>query len=155
MAIYMKLGTITGSVTAAGYQNWIKLETFRWGFSANTSFSQAGAEVTVREVVVTMRADKCSPLIVNAGVSRTVLSPVQIKFTTTGAGSAGVILFLSYELTGSIITNYAVDGPAEGHPVESLTLNFTKITETFNPRDAGLTGSPSTVTYDVKAATSS
>ncbi len=30
----------------------------------------------MREVVVTMRAEKASPLIVNAGVSRTVLPPV-------------------------------------------------------------------------------
>ena len=155
MAIYMKLGSIAGSVTASGYETYIKLESFRWGFVANTSFAQAGAEVTVREVVVTMRAEKASPLIVNAGVSRASLKPsVLFKFTTTG-GDGKVIPFLSYELTDCIITNYSIEAPEEGHPVETLALNFTKITETFNPRDSKMTGSPTTVTYDVKSAQTS
>ena len=150
----MKLGSIAGSVTTSGYENWIMLESFRWGFAANTSFSQAGAEVTVREVEVKMRSEKASPLIVNAGLSRTVLQPsVQFKFTTTG--KSGVDVYLTYELSGAIVSNYSIEAPEEGHPTETLTLNFTKVTQTSNPRDAKLTGSPTTVTYDVKAAKTS
>ncbi|HVC63719.1 MAG TPA: type VI secretion system tube protein Hcp [Acetobacteraceae bacterium] len=154
MAIYMKLGSIQGSVTTSGYENWIALDSFQWGFSAGYTAKQSGSEVSVREVVVTMRTEKASPLVVNAGVSRSVLTPsVIIKFTTTSKDKVDV--FMSYELSNCVITNYAISGPQEGHPTETLSLSFTKITETFNPRDSKLTGSPTTVTYDVTSAQTS
>lgn len=149
----MKLGSIAGTVTTSGYESWIMLESFRWGFTANQALRQAGAEVTVNEVVVTMRAEKASPLIVSAGLSRANQSSVQFKFTTTAKDKVDV--FLSYELTNALISGYSIEAPAEGHPIETLSLNFTKITETFNPRDSKLTGSPSSVTYDVTAAQTS
>jgi len=34
-------------------------------------------------------------------------------------------------------------------PTESLSLNFTKITETFTGQDPGISGSPETVGYDL------
>lgn len=151
MAIYMKLGAIPGSVTTGGYENWIALDSFQWGFSAGYTAKQAGSEVSVREVVVTMRAEKASPLVVSAALNRTVLQPsVNIKFTTTSKDKVDV--FMSYVFTGCMISNYAISGPQEGHPTETLSLSFTTITQTFNPRDARLTGSPTTVTYDVRSA---
>ena len=59
------------------------------------------------------------------------------------------------KLTGAVVTNYVIEAAEEGHPTETLTLDFTKVTQTFNPRDAKLTGSPTTVAYDVKAAKTS
>ncbi len=151
MAIYMKLGAIQGSVTTDGFQNWITLESFQWGFTGGYTAKQSGSEVSVREVVVTMRAEKASPLIVSAGLSRTVLAPsVTISMATTAKDS--VTTFMSYVLTGCVITNYGISAPTEGHPTETLSLSFTAITETFNPRDAKLSGSPSSVTYDVTSA---
>jgi type VI secretion system secreted protein Hcp len=154
VAIYMKLGSVAGSVTTSGYESWIALDSFRWGFSVGMTSKMAGSEATLREVVVTMRAEKASPLIVNAGFSRTVLKPsVLIKFTTTSKDKVDV--FLTYELSNCVISNYAIEAQQEGHPTETLSLSFTKITETFNPRDSKLTGSPTTVTYDVTSAQTS
>jgi len=151
VAIYLKLGSIAGSVTTAGYENWITLDSFQWGFSAGYTAKQSGSEVAVREVVVTMRAEKASPLVVSAGVSRSVLNPsVHVKFTTTSKDK--VDMFMHYELSNCVITNYSISAPGEGHPIETLSLSFTKITHTFHPRDAKLTGSPTTVTYDLKTA---
>ncbi len=154
MAIYMKLGSIQGSAMTSGFENWITLESFQWGFSAGYTAKHTGSEVSVREVVVTLRAEKASPLIVNAGVSRTILTPsVTIKMTTTSKDK--VDTFMSYDLSNCLITNYAISAPGEGPPTETLSLSFTKITETFNPKDSKLTGSPTTVTYDVTSAQSS
>lgn len=154
MAIYLKLGSIQGSATTSGFENWIVLESFQWGFSAGYTAKHSGSEVSVREVVVTMRAEKASPLIVNAGVSRTILTPsVTIKMTTTTKDK--VDTFMSYDLNNCLITNYAISAHSEGAPTETLSLSFTKITETFNPRDSKMTGSPTTVTYDVTSAQSS
>lgn len=154
VAIYLKLGTIPGSVTTSGFENWMALDSFQWGFSAGHTAKQGSSDVSVREVVVTMRAEKASPLIVNAGVSHSPLRPsVQIKFTTTGKDRVDV--FMSYELSNCIISNYAISAAQEGHPVETLSLSFTSVTQTFNPRDARLTGSPTTVSFDVKSGQAS
>lgn len=150
MAIYLKLDGVSGSVKTAGYENWIALDSFQWGFAAAYGGHEQHAEVTVREIVVTMKAEKGSPMIVNAGLSRSVLRPAVIKFTTTGKDKVDV--FMTYELADCMISHYAIAAPEEGIPVETLSLTFTKITQTYNPRDARLTGSPTSVTYDVKAA---
>jgi len=144
----MKLGSIAGSVSTSGFETWIALDSFKWGFNANVAHGHGGGNVTVNEVVVTLRMEKASTAIVSAGVNRTVLKPnVQIQFTTTN--KSGVVQFLGYELDGCIISKYSVDGAAEDPPTETLTLNFTKIVETYTSRDAKLTGAKSTVTYDV------
>jgi type VI protein secretion system component Hcp len=153
VAIYLKLGTIQGSATTSGYENWIILERFQWGFAAGYTAKQSNSEVSVREVVLTMRAEKASPLIVNNGVSRTVVPSMTVKFTTTSKDKVDV--FMSYEFSNCVITNYAIEAQAEGVPTETLALSFTKVTETFNPRDAKMTGSPTTVTYDVRSAQTS
>jgi type VI secretion system secreted protein Hcp len=153
VAIYLKLGSIQGSTMTGGFENWIALESFQWGFSAGYTAKQSGSEVSVREVVLTMRAEKASPLIVSAGVSRTLMPTATVKLTTTIKDK--VDTFMSYEFANCVITNYAISAPADGPPTETLSLSFTKITETFNPRDSKMTGSPSTVTYDVKSATAS
>ena len=156
MAIYMKLGSIAGSVTTSGFESYIVLDSFKWGFNANVSLysHQATSAVTVNEVVVTMRAETASPLVVDAGLSHTLLQPsVLIKFTTTSKDKVDV--FMTYELGNCVISNYSIAGDKEGHPTETLSLNFTKITQTFNPRDSKLTGSPSSVTYDMPSGQTS
>ncbi len=42
MAIYMKLGSIQGSAMTSGFENWITLESFQWGFSAGYTAKQPG-----------------------------------------------------------------------------------------------------------------
>ena len=153
MSIYLKLGSIQGSVTTSGFESWIVLESFQWGFAAGYTAKQSGSEVSVREVVMTMRAEKASPMIVSAGVSRTVLPSAVLKLTTTAKDK--VSTFMSYEFANCVITNYAVSAPVEGPPTETLSLSFTTITETYTPLDSKLTGSPTSVTYDVRSAKAS
>jgi type VI secretion system Hcp family effector len=153
VAIYLKLGSIQGSAMTSGFENWISLESFQWGFAAGYTAKQSNSEVSVREVVLTMRAEKASPLIVSAGVSRTVLPTAVFKFTTTAKDK--VDTYMTYEFANCVITNYAIAAPGEGAPTETLSLSFTTVTETFNPRDSKLTGAPTTVTYDVRSAKAS
>ena len=116
MAIYLKLGAIQGSAMTSEFENWIVLESFQWGFAAGYTAKQSNSEVSVREVVLTMRAEKASPLIVSAGVSRTVQPLAVFKFTTTSKDK--VDTFMSYEFANCVITNYAISAPGEGPPTE-------------------------------------
>ena len=73
-------------------------------------------------------------------------SKVTIKFTTTAKGK--VETFLTYELENAGLSGYSLSSGGD-MPTESLSLNFTKITETFAGMDPGVSGSPETVGYDL------
>ena len=75
-------------------------------------------------------------------------SKVTIKFTTTTKGK--VETFLTYELENTGLSHYSLHSGGEA-PMESLSLNFAKITETFTPHDPGISGSPESVGYDLAA----
>ena len=71
---------------------------------------------------------------------------VSIKFTTTTKGK--VETFLTYEMENTGLSHYSLSSGGEA-PMESLSLNFTKISETFTGMDPSISGSPETVGYDL------
>src|SRR5689334_20442921 len=152
MAIYMKYGDIKGPVMTDGFKDWIELESFHWGSSrhigtaARGSTSREHSEPTLSEVTVTKRTDVASPKLMLDAVAGKLDSKVEIKFTTTTKGK--VETFLTYKMENTGISNYSLSSGGD-MPVESLSLNFTKITKTFTGHDPGIGGSPETVGYDL------
>ena len=152
MAIYMKYGSIKGPVTTDGFKDWIELESFHWGSSrhigtaARGSTSREHSEPTLAEVTVTKRTDVASPKLFLDSVAGKLDSKVEIKFTTTTKGK--VETFLTYKLEETGISNYSLTSGGD-MPMESLSLNFTKITKTFKGTDPGIGGSPETVGYNL------
>ncbi len=152
MAIYMQYGKIKGPVTTEGFKDWIELESFHWGASrhigtaARGSTSREHSEPTLSEVIVTKRTDIASPKLMLDSVAGKLDSEVQIKFTTTTKGK--VETFLSYKLENTGISNYSLTSGGD-MPMESLSLNFTKISKTFKGTDPGVGGQTETVGYDM------
>ena len=152
MALYMKYGSIKGSVTTDGFKDWIELESFHWGVgrsigtAARGSFSREHSEPSISEITVTKRTDIASPKLLLDSVAGKLDSKVDIKLTTTTKGK--VETFLTFKLENTGISGYSLSSGGD-MPVESLSLNFTKITETFTGHDPGIGGSPETVGYDL------
>jgi len=152
MALYMKYGSINGSVTTQGFANWIELKSFQWGVAralgtaARGSISREHSEPTVAEITVTKLTDTSSPKLLLDSVAGKLDNKVTIKLTTTDKGQ--ITTFLTYELENTGISHYALSSSGD-MPMESLSLNFTKISETFSGLDPGLSGSPETVGYDL------
>jgi type VI secretion system Hcp family effector len=152
VAVYMQCkgkisGLIKGSVTTAGFQDWIDVAGLQWGF---TGSKQGGGDPTVNEVVITKRADVASPLLIQSGLSNETLTGVVFKFTTTIKD--GVSTFTSYELTNARITKYGVTAEADGRTVETFNLGFQKFQQTFIPLDSKLaSGSPTSVSYELQS----
>src|SRR6516164_7420739 len=71
------------------------------------------------------------------------------KFTISFTVASGATLrqFLKYELENVGLSQLSVNSDGD-IPVESLSLNFTKITGTFTPLEPGSSGQPQTVGYD-------
>ena len=152
MAIYMKYASIKGPVTTDGFKDWIELLSFQWGIgrkigtAARGSTSREHSEPNISEIVVTKLTDVASPKLLLDAVAGKLDNKVEIKFTTTTKGK--VETFLAYKMEDAGISAYSLKSGGE-MPTESLSLNFTKVTETFTGTDPGIGGSPETVGYDL------
>jgi type VI secretion system secreted protein Hcp len=152
MAIYLKYGSIKGPVTTDGFKDWIELDSFHWGVgravgtAARGSTSREHSEPSISEITVTKRSDIASPKLLLDSVAGKLDSKVEIKFTTTTKGK--VETFLTYKMENTGLSGYSLSSGGD-MPVESLSLNFAKITQTFTGFDPGIGGSPETVGYDL------
>ena len=133
MPIYMKIEGIKGNVTAAGHEGWIELMSAQLGVQrrVNTTGQGANREAStpsVSEIVVTKDIDSAS-----TDLFRMSLWGEGKKVTIDFVSSGQTVPYLSIELENTLISNYSVSGHGgSGHetPMESLSLNFTKISYT-------------------------
>ncbi len=152
MAIYMKYGSIKGAVTTDGFKDWIELNSFQWGVgrgigsAARGSSNREGSEPSLSEVVVTKTMDVSSNNLFLDAVAGNMNSEVTIKFTTTTKNK--VETYLTYVMTDTGLSGHSFSSGGD-LPGESLSLNFTKITMTFDKVDAAGKKDPNTVGYDL------
>ncbi len=125
MPIYMKYEGIKGMVTDKDHEGWIEL------YSAQTGTAQTAPQSS--EVVVTRISDQISPLLFKESLSGES-KKVTIHFVEINAGKPRV--YLSIELEGVMISSYSISGRSpEDRSMESLSLNFTKITYSAKPAE--------------------
>jgi type VI secretion system secreted protein Hcp len=152
MAIYMKYGSVKGPVTTEGFKDWIECESFQWGVSralgtaARGATSREHSEPVLGEITLTKHADVASPKLFLEAVAGKLDTKVAIHFTTTVKGK--VDTYLKYELENAGVSHYTQSSGGD-MPLESVSLNFTKISKTFTGMDPSLSGSPETVGYDL------
>jgi type VI secretion system secreted protein Hcp len=134
MPIYMKYDGIDGSVTAAGHEKWIELDSCQMGVHRNiTSPSGRGANreaaaPSVSEIVVTKHQDCASTNLFRASLWGEG-KKVKIDFCKTDKDK--VEPYLQLELENTLVSSFSSSGHGgDGHdrPMESLSLNYTKIT---------------------------
>jgi len=152
MAIYLKFGDVKGHVTTDGYKDWIECSSFHWGVSrhigsaARHAHGREHSEPTLQEVTVTKHADTSSPKLFLDAVGGKLDTKATLKFTTTTKGK--VDCFLTYEFENTGLSHYSLSSSGDV-PVETLSLNFTKITKSYTSMDPGRSGSPERVSYDL------
>jgi len=131
-----------GEVKAKGYEGWIELQSAQIGTSRNITNSTGrgtNREVslpTVQEIVVTKFQDSASTALFREALS--------------GSGKLIVIAFVKGDATAylqivlqnTLISSYSVSGHGgDNHdrPMESLSLNFAKVTYETLPRSPDTT----------------
>jgi type VI secretion system secreted protein Hcp len=153
MPIYLKFGALQGSVTEEGHKNWIELNSFQFGVgraigtAARGAATREASEPHISEITISKRLDKASTKLFMDAVAGDLSSTVKFKFTTTTKDK--VDTYLAFELTNCGVSGHSMSADSEGAPVESLSLNFTKIMFTYTERDPKIAGSPDTVGYDL------
>lgn len=134
MPIYMNYDGIDGDVSAAGHEKWIELLSCQMGVNRHiTSPSGKGTnrEATtpaVQEIVVTKLTDAASTNLFRAALFGEG-KLVKIDFCKTDKDKAEP--YLQLELENTLVSNFNCSGSGGGgqtQPMESLALNFTKIT---------------------------
>jgi type VI secretion system secreted protein Hcp len=155
-SIYMSYDGVDGPVTTTGFEKSIEVTSFKWRFEREGNKALDGSSSwarppSVHEVTVTKPSDKTTAVLIQKGLTGDK-SAVKFRFTSTAKDK--VAAYMVFELSECIISNFEIASAGE-IPEETLSLNFTKVVVTFTPRDAGLTGSPTTTTYDLKQAKTS
>jgi len=113
--------------------------------SARLDFAEH-SEPSLSEVSVTKLSDLATPKLFLDAVAGKLDNKVTIKFTTTAKGD--VETFLTYEMENTGLSHYSLSSGGD-MPMESMSLNFTKITEQFSGMDSAVSGSPEIVGYDL------
>jgi type VI secretion system secreted protein Hcp len=158
MAIYMKYDGIDGSVTAKGYEKWIELQSCQVALHRNIisptgrGGNREAAVPAVNEIPITKHQD-CS----TSSLFRASLwgegKKVKIDFVKTDQTKFEP--YLQLELENTLISSFVSSGHGgDGHerPIESLSLNFTKIMiNTIHMDDKNKTGKPDRVMWDLSA----
>jgi type VI secretion system secreted protein Hcp len=159
MALYMKFGDIDGDVTETGHPKWVELESFNFGVGrgiSSTVGSSADRESTapsISEVVVSKQNDVATGKLMQEALSGHG-KLVKIDFTRTFKDKQEV--YITLELTNTIISGYQHEAGGGGRPVETVSLNFTKVQFTTKQMAPdGTLGDPDHVTYDLQTAQTS
>ncbi len=157
MAIYMKYGTFKGDVTVKGYEGWIELESFSWGLHRNINAPKSGGanresgEPIVGEIHVTKKTDMATiSLFGDAIASKSSDTKVNLHFTQTNKQQTP---FLKIDLENTVLSSFQITASSEHRPMESLTLNFTKIVKTHTPIMENGQGTPKSGGYDLTKMT--
>ena len=133
MPIYMQFPGIEGPVTAKGYKGWIELESCQLGTNRNvknptvSGGNREASVPSVSEVVVTKVQDSASGGLFRAALIGTG-KKVNIDFVKGKEAP-----YLSLEMENTLISSYNVSGhggSGNDRPMESLSLNSTKISYT-------------------------
>jgi type VI secretion system secreted protein Hcp len=159
MAIYMNYNSIPGDVTETGHPKWIELHSFQWGMgraistTVGSSAERESSAPSVSEITVTKENDVATGKLMQeafAGDGQTV----KIEFTRTAKDKQEV--YLSLTLTNTIISGYSHSSGGSDRPIETLSLNFTKIQfSTTQMTSTGNDGQPDHLIYDLSTAQTS
>jgi type VI secretion system secreted protein Hcp len=155
MAIYMNYTspTISGDVTAAGYEKWIEVNSFQWGVGRGIGSAQGSggnreaSTPSVSEVSITKDEDESSGPLLQEAFNGAGNAVVTITFVRTGSPA---VEYLSYILTNVMLSGYSTSSGGE-RPAESISLNFTQIEIDVTPQKPdGTAGTKFPVTYNLQ-----
>jgi type VI secretion system secreted protein Hcp len=157
-SIILDLGTaIKGECTLEGYTDKIELMSFSHNVAMQVTNDVSNSERTsgkphVGEFTVTKFVDVSTPTL-NEYCCGGKAIPTATVIVGRNAESDGKIMpFITYTLNNVVLSNVSVSGGAGGKPVETLSLNFTKIKwELTTQKDDGSKEGTAASTWDMAA----
>ena len=127
---------INGEVTASGHEQWIDIDSYNWGATrgitaaTGTNQNREATSVSINEFTITKLVDDATPYLFKEACIGTG-KEVRIVSTKTGDKLED---YIEYVLKDVMISGYHVNTDGE-RPVETITLSFTKIEQSYTPFD--------------------
>jgi type VI secretion system secreted protein Hcp len=155
----MKYDGINGDVTEEGHKDWIELGSVQFGVGRSIGGTASGAAkgreaslCNVSEITVSKPGDSASQdLMREAMIGAVPGKTVKLDFCTTGQGDQAET-YIKLELEECMISGYSLSSGGD-RPMESLSLNFTKIL--YSMAQGGTGGKlemPKTGYFDLRTA---
>jgi len=158
MAIYMNYDElkVKGNVTAEGYKDWIRLDSFQFGVGRHITMeaghmsNREATRPSISEVAVSKLMDTASSGLFKESLTGDAGVKVTIDIVRTAADK--IEKYVSYELEDVMISSYSVSAGADAAPGETISLSFSKVTMAYTAADrANKGGTPERVGYDLEA----
>jgi type VI secretion system secreted protein Hcp len=131
---YLKIEGIPGEAADADHKDWIHIESFSWGMSQSSATGGGGGagKVNVHDISITKSIDKSSPKLMLQCCTGQHIPQAMLSYTReTGRGP---VEYLKIKLTDILVSGYKFSPDLRGTdalPVDTLSLNFTKIEMTY------------------------
>ena len=157
MAIYLKYEGIDGEATHENHKKWIDVSSLQFGIGrgistpSGSTANREASEPSVSEVTISKMLDGSSSKLFTESATGAAGNKVEIHLVNTGSPGN---TYVEYTLTNSLISGYSVSSGGD-RPMESISINFTKIEYKHIPFDAtNKAGTPVTVSYDLSTTKS-
>jgi type VI secretion system secreted protein Hcp len=151
---FLKIEGIEGDSTVKGEEHAIEIRSFEFSATSSASLGSAtgglaSGKRTFSPIVIQKPVDSASVALFKAFLQGegAIRGPVEIDFVKTVGDTA--VTYLKFDLGNVLVSSYAISTSAD-RPTESISLNFTKIQETFIPQNPrGTAGTPVSTGFDL------
>jgi len=137
---FLKFDGIDGESRDDKHQKWIDVLSMDWGKEQpggdpDRPMTAGGRSMAGQggpgSVTITKSMDASSPKLQQASTRGTHFRKVEIDASAPGEGSRSAV----YTLTNARVTSYRKKGSSTGTPVEQLSINYEKVTWTYDKPD--------------------
>ncbi|KMO40347.1 hypothetical protein VQ03_14220 [Methylobacterium tarhaniae] len=158
MPIYLQIDGIQGDATHEAHRRWMDIESLHWNVTRNmntfagSAANREASEPTVSEVTLTKVSDSSTTKLFQEACSGRNGKTAVIHLVTTGNPGD---TYIEFTLHNTLIAGYTI-GTTGDRPIETVTLNFTKMDVKYTPTDnQNMSQSPMIASYDLATARSS
>jgi type VI secretion system secreted protein Hcp len=135
---FLKIEGIKGESADTDHKEWILIESFSWGMTQTGATSGGGGggagKVSVHDISITKSVDKSSPLLMLQCCTGQHIPEALLSYTKETP--RGPVEYLKIKLNDILVSGYKFHGGGnDAMPVDSLSLNFTKIEMTYMQHD--------------------
>jgi len=156
---FLKIEGITGEATDNKHKDEIDIESWSWGATNSGSHSYGGGggvgKVQMQDLSFTMRVNKSSPKLFLACATGQHITGALLTCRKAGKQQQE---YLKIKLTDLLISSYQSGGSGGGEnivPVDTATINFSKLEMTYTPQKPdGSLGTAIVQWYETKSQTS-
>jgi type VI secretion system secreted protein Hcp len=135
--MFLKIDGIDGESSDFKHKGEIDVESFSWGVKQSGSLSTGGGggagQTQITDFNFVKHIDKASPKLALA-----TATGQHFKFAelTVRRAARDQVEYLSYKLEDLLVSSVNVSGSGSGNPVETISLNFSKLEIEYRPQKA-------------------